>query len=51
MATAVSWPENPAAMVSVRMATPSPRLARSATAPGALAWNAMSGRSPWVAQS
>ena len=50
MGTAASWPEKPAAMVSARMAAPSPRPARSATAPGALAWNAISGRSAWAAQ-
>ena len=49
MGTAVSWPGKPAAMVPARMATPSPRPARSATAPGALAWKAMSGRSAWAA--
>ena len=48
--TDASRPACTAAMDADRMATPSPRMARSATAPGALASSAMSGRSPAAAQ-
>jgi hypothetical protein len=48
---AFSWVSWLAAMDSERMAMPSPRLARSATAPGALACSAMSGWMPWAAQA
>ena len=51
MTRAFNRPPWLAAMDSERTATPSPRMARSATAPGALACSAISGCMPWAAQA